>query len=117
MTNQATDSDNEEQRRANTKAKSKLAPVSPNTNINEHYLRASGGTQTACSCGKTFMFAAEANQHVEWQLRTQALITAAKIAELKSMRNTAYIYFTDPGALAWPPHIIIDKRIKELEKL
>jgi hypothetical protein len=34
----------------------------------EHYLRAGSGTQTACSCGKTFGLSSDANQHIQWQL-------------------------------------------------
>jgi hypothetical protein len=85
---------------------------SPNTNINEHYLRASGGTQTACSCGKTFAFASDANQHIRWQLRTQALLAAAKIEELQMLP----VNYNRPRTSRFVPYSVIEERIKVLKE-
>lgn len=48
----------------------------PSQTDEEHYLRAGQGTQTTCSCGKSFALYSDAEQHTRWQLETQQLIQA-----------------------------------------
>lgn len=80
-------------------------------NQDEHYLRPGSGTQTACSCGKSFYLSTDATQHIEWQLKTQAIIAAsnkqAAIAELEDL-----IKDIDPTAHPMSQKIL--DRIKEL---
>jgi hypothetical protein len=78
--------------------------------LDEHYLRAGEGTQTACSCGKSFALSGDAQQHIEWQIRTQALCQSkcieARIDELEKFKFNRSMNKQEIE--------LVDNRIKEL---